>query len=232
MDLDQLDAEKLGPFTVMVNGEARVVPPAADLPWKAVAACASSPHWFAILAWPPDVQLKAWQIEDAQHAWCRHNGLPAPEQIRRLTFMVERYYEGLEYDLRTKVGVSLGELWRARRWRELLNYIDLLPPNTHKNRLMLNDEEYVEQLLGASDTSSGDNRPSLADFSPEVAAIVKLTDAVNRNTMVTHGVAQGTKGKMDLRPEPRPATAIDKIRYQKEKKAHEELTAILTPGRR
>jgi len=229
VDLDQLDAEKLGPFTVLVNGEPRVVPAAADLHWKSVVAAGTSPHWFAVLAWPADVPLKAWQIEAAQHAWCQHNGLPAPEQIRRLTFMIEKYHDGIEYDLRDKLGVRLGELWRERRWRELLNYIDLLPSNTHKNRLMANDEEYMTAVM--EQAQEGDGRPSMADWSPEVAAIVKLTDAVNRVAMVTHAVSPNTKGKMDLRPEPRPSTAADKIRYRKEKKAHEELTAILTPGR-
>jgi len=206
-----------------------VVPAAADLHWKSVVAAASSPHWFATLAWPAGVPLKSWQIEAAQKAWCLHNGLPEPDQIRRLVFMLEKYHDGIEYDLRSKLGVSLGELWRKRQWRELLNFIDLLPSNTHKNRLMVNDEEYMRAVLG--EAQAGDGRPSMADWSPEVSALAKLTDAVNRVSMVVHAVSPNTKGKMDLRPEPRPATVADKLRYEQEKAAHEALAAILTPGR-
>jgi len=229
VDLDQLDAEKTGPFAVLVDGERRVVPAASALPWKSVVACATSPHYFALLAWPPDVRLKAWQIEAAQKAWRIHNGLPDPAQIRRLTYMIERYHDGIEYDLRTKAGVHLGELWRSRRWRELLVYMDHLPTDSHKNRLMVNDEEYMSAVL--SQESQGDNRPSMAEWSQTNAMLAKLIDAVNRNTAVTHAVSQGTKGKLDFPPEPRPGNAVDKIKYRKEKEAHEVMTSMLLPRR-
>lgn len=230
MDLDQLDAERGGPFTVLVDGEPRVVPPASALGWKSVVAAATSPHWFSLLAWPADVRLKGWQIEAAQHAWCVHNGLPEPAQVRRLVKMIEDYGVGIQYDLRDKLGVSLGQMWRDRQWRELLDYIDLLPTNSHKNRLMANDEAYMEAVMGAKGGETS-NRPSMADWSPEVSGLARLIDAVNRNTMVTQAVA-GVKGsKLSLPPEPRPQTAADKVSYRKSQQEHESMNAMLLRDR-
>lgn len=230
MDLDQLDAEKLGPLAVLLDGELQTVPSAGDLHWKTVLAAIGSPHYFSLLVWPPDVPLKSWQIEAAQAAWCRHNGLPSIDQARRLIFTLEKYYSGIEYDLGTR-GISLRELWRARRWRELLNYIDLLPTDSHKNRLMTADEEYMEAVIRASAQGGPRTGPSMADWSQTNAMLAVLIDAVNRNTAVTQAVAQSKGPKPSFDPYPRPITAADRVRYRMEKEAHQSMVSMLLPDR-
>lgn len=230
MDLDQLDAERGGPQYVRVDGETIELPPASALAWRTVVAAATSPHYFAIFVWPQDVRLAGWQIDAAQEAWRVHNGLPEPEQMRRLVYMFERYFDGIEYDLRSKLRVSAGELWRERRWRELLAYIDHLPRDTHMNRLLANDEEYMKAVL-RKEKSGTPVRPSMADWSETNSLLATLIDAVNRNTMVTHASAGAKGAPLNLAPEPRPATAAEKVRYENQKKAHEEFVAMLLPGK-
>lgn len=229
MTPDQLDAEKRGPMAALVDGEPHQIPPATELPWKLVVACATSPHWFALVAWPRDVKLKAWQIEVAQDAWRVHNGLPEASQVKRLVYMIEKYHDGLEYDLRTKVGVSLGELWRDRRWRELLVYIDHLPTDTHKNRLMTNDEEYMAAVMEQS--QRGDGRPSMAEWGQTNIQLAMLIDAINRNTAVTQAVANPKAGMPKIQPAPRPSTVMEKLEFKKSQREHESMNAMLLRGR-
>jgi hypothetical protein len=230
VDLNQLDAEKHGPMTVVAGGRRYVLPAASDFGWKRVAEVASNPHYFALLVWPREAPIKAWQIEAAQRAWCDHNGLPAPQQIQRLVMMMEKYGEGIEYDLPHHLpGVNAGQLWRDRRWRELLSYIDQLPSNSHKNRLMMTDEDFVRSI--AKTGFSGDGRMSISDFGPTERILADLVDTVKHNTMVTQAVAGGKGPKPTMDPYPRPVSALPKIEREMRIAEHEQMKSLLLRNR-
>lgn len=230
MDLTQLDSELHGPMVVRVAGKSYELKSATELSWKAVHACVANANYFMALVWPREARIPAWKIDAAQQRWIVHNGLPFVAQLDRLIYMVEKYGEGVEYDLRTKCGVSLGDWWRDRRWRELLTLIDHLPSDTHMNKLLSQDEEYMRRVLKAQNGSS--NRPSMADWSQTNALLANLIDAVNRNTVVTQTVAGTTKGpKPSYDPYPRPATAADGLEDRMRREAHEEMNAILLRDR-
>jgi hypothetical protein len=230
VDLDLIDAERHGPMRVIERGEIVVLPDAADLPWKTVAGSIDNPHFFYAHVWPAGAALTAWKLEAVQHAWVRHNGLPEIGQVRRLVYMLQRYYDGIEYDLHNHLGLSAGQLWRDRRWRELLAFIDRLPTNTHMNRLLTSDEEHMESLMrNEGKAGPGAGRPSMSEWGQLEAMVATLIDAVNRNTATQQAIANPKGAKPQVTPYPRPYSAADKLRTKIQKEDHEQMVSILLP---
>lgn len=232
MDLDALDAEVAGPMRVRHLGVDIVLPAATDMPWNQALGGALDARVFVTMIWPFNRRVSQHALLQIQAAWRRHNGLPDGEQCRRLAYMMQRYSDGIEYDLRHHLGVSAGELWRGRRWRELLNYIDMLPTNSHMNRLLTTDEEYMEAALAKREGQPGSNRPSMAEFSLTNSLLMQLIDAVHVNTAVNKGIANPKGPKPRIDPVPRPATAAERVNYLREKRRHEEMVAMLLPNRK
>lgn len=230
MDLDQLDSELGGPMRVRVDGKVYEVPPATELPWRVVQACVSNANYFMKLVWPREARIAAWKIDAAQQRWIVHNGLPFAGQLTRLVYMLKKFPDAIEADLRAKFDVSMGDMWRDRHWRELLSLIDHLPRDSHMNKLLSQDEEYMKRVLAKNGDGSG--KPSMADWSQTNAMLADLIDAVQKNTIavqVYSGNHKGPQPKID--PYPRPATAAAKVRRDLDRQAHEEMNAILLRNR-
>lgn len=208
------------------------VPPATEFHWRAVGEACRDRYNFGRLIWPKGVSLDHWKLEVVQLAWIRHNGLVAMPHLQRLVYMMEKYADGIEYDLRHHLDVSAGELWRGRRWRELLSYIDMLPNDSHKNRMLTSDEEHMEALIRGQ-KGEAEYRPSMADWDQTASMMAVLIDAVNRNTEVTYAVQAGKKAKpMRIPNFPRPATAAEKVKLQIQKDKHKEMVNLLLPAKR
>ncbi len=224
---------------VQLGGQIIELKAATDLTWGRVAAVLGDPIMWAALVWPTDIGLPWWKVELVQQAWAQHNGLPAAGQAHRLLYMIQKFGKGIEFDLRNHLsGVSLGELFRERRWRELLNLLDQLPQDTHMNRLLTTDEQYMEAVLGDAEPSKGDEEtgptaPSMANWSQTNALLAVLIDAVNRNTAVTQAMAGAKNSKFE--PHPRPESAAQKILARRAnevaKRRHQELVSMLLPNR-
>ena len=236
MDLDQFDAELTGPLRVADGDDVIVIPPATEFHWRAVAGACRELDTFVAFIWPKDVPVRhwlRWKVDVIWRAWIRHNGLVPMPHLQRLVYMMEKYADGIEYDLRHHLDVSAGDLWRERRWRELLAYIDMLPNDSHKNRMLSLDEEHMAALIEAKNKGpQSDAKPSMADWGQLEAMMAVLIDAVNRNTEVTHAVAPGKKQPLRIANYPRPATAAEKVERQMQKKAHENMVALLLPAKR
>lgn len=148
--------------------------------------------------------------------------------------MVETYGQALEYDLAKELpGIDLGELWRSRQWRKLLNYIDHLPSHTHFSSLVSMDEKHAEMLLEAQEAferaggKATDGGPSLTSWTPEVNLLASIYDAIHG---VQFAVSASVGGKPDRPvPYPRPKTAIEIVRLRRRQHAHEDLTARMLP---
>lgn len=213
-----------------------VIPPPTLLHWRQLAAACSEIDAFVLYAWPPETPVRhwtRWKVDVIWRAWIRHNGLVPMPHLRRLVYMMEKYADGIEYDLRHHLDVSAGELWRDRRWRELLAYIDMLPNDSHKNRLLSLDEDHMAALIEAKRKGpQQDAKPSMADWGQLESMMAVLIDAVNRNTEVTHAVAPGKKQPLRIANYPRPATAAEKVERQLQKKQHEDMVRMLLPGKR
>lgn len=233
MDLDLLDAEVAGPLAVRDGDRVVEVSPATEFHWRAVAAAVRDKLAFAQFIWPRGESLQNWKLDVVHRAWIRHNGLAPMPHLQRLVYMMEKYADGIEYDLRNHLDVSAGELWRGRRWRELLGYIDQLPSDSHKNRMLTLDEEHMQAIIASQkDRRPGDAKPSMADWGQLESMMAVLIDAVNRNTEVTHAVAPGKKQPLRIANYPRPSTAAEKVERDLQKKRHEEMVSMLLPAKR
>jgi len=236
MELDALDAERGGPMRIVVHGIEVDLPAAADLDWQKVAVALHSPAHFLGVVWPLDVlpRVEHWKIPLLQQAWIRHNGLPGYEQARRLIYMLDRWGEGIEYDLQHHLKVSLKVLWQERRWRELLGYIDMLPTNSHKNRLISLDEEYMAMVLKEKDKEKDPaaGHPSMAEWSQEASVLAAVVDAIKQNTATQVAIANRGKGpKPSIDNYPRPYSVAKRVEWKMRKAEHESLVSLLLPGR-
>lgn len=231
MDLDQIDFERRGPMLVGHNRIVITLPAATELPWRQVVTVADDLMLFGALVWPNDVRISVRKLELVQRAWMAHNGLPEVPQMRRLTSMVQRYHDGIEFDFRTHFRLSFGDLFRERRWREILNYLDQLPANSQMNRLLSLDEEYMESVLRSQKGDQGPSRPSMADWSLTNSLLATLIDAVNKNTATQTAIANPKGAKPRIEPTPRPLSLVEKIERRIQKERHEEMVGRLLPGK-
>lgn len=231
-DLDALDREIGGPMRVRHRGHIVVLPAASEVTWQTTVTSAVSTSMFGRQIWPLKTRISYIDLRSVQNAWRIHNALPTGPQCQRLIYMMQRYGSGIEFDLRNHLSVSATELFRGRRWREMLNYIDMLPTNSHMNRLLMADEQYMEMVVEQQEKSPpGASRPSMADFSLTNNLLMQLVDAVHVNTAVNRGIANPKGPRPRIDPLPRPYSAADKVRANLQKKQHEEMVSILLPKR-
>lgn len=79
----------------------------------------------------------------------------------------------------------------------------------------------------------GEYRPPMSTWSPEVAMLADLIDAVNgvRGVLIAANRKQGTPPP-DIKPYPRPGTMLEKVRREQRQRRHEELVARVLPNRK
>lgn len=191
------------------------------------------------------VDIPEWKRQAVFERWAAAWDLPVASEAIRLAYLVDHYRAAASYDLRVVAGVDLGELWRARRWRHLLDLLDNLPAHMPFSAATVNDPEHaamvakaiVDREEAAKDSAekSAPNAPPLVGFSPEVAALTRLIDAVNGVAHMTI-LANSDRPVPEPKPEPRPESAIDVAvkleRYRRRKEKHEALAARVLKRKR
>jgi hypothetical protein len=227
-----------GPFHVRFAGETIALPDPRDMHYQNVLLCL---HIEQAPGVPQGVPM--WQWPAIFDRWRAAWDLPDFNVARRLAYLVDHYRAALSHDLLVHAGLDLGEEWRARRWRRLSDVIDRLPGHSHFSAAIANDEEYAEMAAKAAaergDTkpgAGGDSGPSLTGWSPEVAMLAKVVDAVNQVRYATIAVQAGKKAGDPPKPERRPQTALEKAfrraEHDRRKAAHEALVARVLPKKR
>lgn len=230
--LDQLERARGGPFTYRHRGEVRGLPDPRALRADVLLRILQTGNTGAM-----DAPL--WKLRALFEAWSAHYDLPGPRQAERLWYLCERYSNVLEVDLRVNAQESLGELWRSRQWRYLLNLIDHLPGHSHYAAAVANDPEHADKLAKAlaERAESGeqvDKGPSLILWTPEVRVLADLIDEIKRLRHVII-MANSEKGKAPKAPDPypRPKSALDgatkRAEHARRQAAHEALAARLLP---
>lgn len=186
----------------------------------------------------PD-DIPDWQRALVFDRWRAAWDLPDFNDAHRLTYLVDHYRAAISNDLAVHAGVDLGDLWRARRWNKLVDIIDRLPAYSWYSASVANDEEHAKMLAEsiASRKDSGEEPeskgPPLVTWTPEVAALHGVWDAVRRVEYAVFAAQHGNKAGEPPKPLPRPVTALEKAmaaaEHNRRKSAHEALVARVLP---
>lgn len=188
--------------------------------------------------------LLDWQRELVFVRWCAAWDMPQFESARRLAYLVDRYRPALTSDLVTfAAGQDLAQLWRERRWQKLLDLIDCLPGHSWFSTAVSKDKDHARMLAEAiqarRQAEGEDGEPKKAEgppmntWTPEVAELRTLADAVRRVEHAIFAVQMGKKAGEPPAPLPRPTSALeDALRvadHYSRKAAHEALVARVLP---
>jgi hypothetical protein len=157
----------------------------------------------------------------AQGVVRRLAGAPQPGKCGRLVYLLQRYGEAIEADL-ALAGWDLEELFRARRWRFILNIIDHLPGTSHFMAAVAGDEELAAQ---APEPEPGP--PPLQTWTPEVAALTLIADRMGELIAMVHNTAAKHPAQPPPRL-PRPETGHDRLRAKRRRIKRRLLTRRLT----
>jgi len=192
--------------------------------------------------WTPG-DIPEWKRAAIFERWCAAWDLPSFNDARRLAYAVDHYRGALVHDLRVHAGLDLGELWRARKWQTLLDIIDRLPSHSHYTATMANDEEYAamvaktmaERKARGEDTAKDDG-PALTSWTPELAMLTNLLDAINGVRYAVVAVQAGKKAGDPPKPARRPQTALERAmrraEFNRRQAAHEALVARVLPHKK
>lgn len=236
-NLDILEAATGGPFRFRHEGEIHTLPDPSDLSFMLVLGILDTQ---SIPGVPP---MPQWKHRLLAERWAAHYDLPDFQSAQRLAYLVDHYRSALVYDLQFFVGVDLGDLWRSRRWRTLLDHIDHLPGHSWYSAAVSTDEDHAAMIAEslAAREQEGEvtpKGPALHTWTPEVAAITRLTDAVKEVSYVVAAVNYSGSGPRPQppKPEPRPHTplesAIARADFNRRKASHEKLVKRLLPHKR
>lgn len=115
-------------------------------------------------------------------------------------------------------------MWRSRRWRYLLNRIDGLPRNSAYGEALADDEEIAEQILDRPETVKAP-AVRVRDYSPELEALITIQDRLGD---VVQAVIAATGSKPPkIKPQPRPVTAVERIREKHRFKQHRRTLSLV-----
>lgn len=179
---------------------------------------------------------RAAAFEHWRAAW----DLPPFADARRLAYNVDHYRRQISHDL-LLVGIDLGALWRARRWSTLIDAIDFLPSHSNYAAAVAMDEEHAKLMAEAiaAREAAGESEPSgpsLTSWTPEVATLTRILDAVRHLEYTVAAVQVGKAAGQPPAPSPYPKTALqaltDSARLATRKAKHEALVARLKPKKR
>lgn len=229
--LDQLEASRGGQFRYRHDGIVHTAPNPADLLIGEVL--------LILQSCLPAPNMPLYKRLALTERWRAHYDLPEATSAQRLVYVINRYRDDLEYDLRVHARVELAELWHARRWRTLLATIDRLPQHSLYSEAVSQDPEHAKMLAKAMAERSGeegssDNSPPLRTWTPEVRLLTDIFDAI-RNLQHTVVAVQVPKGKAGNPPEasPRPKSILAeetrRAEYDRRLGVHKSLVKRLLP---
>lgn len=223
--LSTLDDARGGPLDFRHGRVVVRSPHPRQLPWAVVAICLVEPGYFHHHVLGERLnEITYGGLLDAMDFWRVHHDLPEFHDVRRLAYLVDRYHDDAEYDLLEIHGLRLGDLWREREWRLLLNLLDRLPHYSATAQAIAEDDEHVTLIAQAIDARGEEERPSggvsVRGFTPVVAELRGLTNEI-RAYRYEFASANVEKGRQIPRPEylPGPVTASDRARALVEKRA-------------
>lgn len=185
-----------------------------------------------------DKKISIYSIDTILNLWRAAYDLPEINAAIRLSYVVDHYQGALDYDLRKHVGVDLEELWQSRRWGRLLNYIDLLPSHTWYAQAVSEDPEHTEllakQLTEADTEGKPDPGPPINTWSPEVAKLADVHDAIKELVYITaqsHADKKVPEPVFTRRPQAELKRQVEKLKREAREARHQDLVSRMLPNR-
>ena len=228
--LELLETATGGPFRFQVDGVVYLAHDPANLDFQTVLAA------LEVECMPEGPPVELWKVRQLGRAWAAHYDLPDFPSAQRLAYLVDRYRSALVYDLRHWCNEDLGELWRARKWRTLLDLIDHLPGWSWYSSAVFGDEEHAAMLAESMKArkeagDESDSAPPQHHWTPEVQALTQLTNAVNYTNYLTVQANGGKASPPAPLPTPRSPleAAIRSANFSRRQASHEHLVARLLP---
>lgn len=232
--LEHGGATGAAPFAIRLAGEYIALPDPRDRHYQWVLMALATEHVPGTPGSIPEWQ-RALVFERWRAAW----DLPPFHEARRLAYLVDHYRPAMSHDLQVHANADLGALWRARRWTLLLDIVDRLPAHSWYAATVSQDEEHAEMMAEAitkqrqdraGDESKG---PSLTTWTPEVAVLTSVLDAVRGVQHAVYAAQHGKKAGEPPAPMPRPITplerALRRVEHDRRKAAHAALVARVLP---
>lgn len=230
-DIDLL--EYGSPFALRVDGELLQLQDPATMHFQKVLTALA----VKLAPGTPDCSDRKRQL--IFERWCAAYDLPLFQDAKRLAYLVDHYRSAIVYDLRTYAQVDLGDLWRRRRWRTILDLLDHLPAHSWYSATVNMDPEHAKMVAAAmaarKESGEGDNNgPHLTTWTPEMSMMAKIVDSIKA---VSYAVYASQGGKPSTpEPEPRPKTPIElemkRAEFARKKANHESLVHRLLPHKR
>lgn len=148
--------------------------------------------------------------------------------MTRLAWLINRYGEALEGDLRFYFGVRLLDFFKGEMTaRELLVYIDRLPSDSAYSEAMAQDDEVVELLAQQPEGGAG---PRLTEFGPQVQLLTNVVEALQE--LIGAVAWLGGEKPPKVSPLPRPMTARDRLTARVEEASHDYILEQIEEARR
>lgn len=142
--------------------------------------------------------------------------------------MIDRHGEAIEYDLHHELHIDIHDYFRGtRKWTEFYRLIHRLPAHGHFKASLLDSEEDAAVLLERGEPTTFGMR----DWTYERELLSALVDSVR--SLHSSFVAANTKGGkgFEVKPLPRPVTAIDRIKKRQRWQRHHELARLVLGDR-
>lgn len=232
-NLDFIEAAHGGPFRYLYHGATRTLESPVDMPFQRILAALQLEGLPGL-----EIRMPTWQRDLLFRRWVAHYDLPPFQEAQRLAYLIDHYRSAIVYDLRAFLDQDLGELWRARRWRTLLDYIDHLPAHSWYSASVSTDEEHARMIAEslAARKAAGDadlpDGPPMQTWTPEVAALTALRDDVRALHFLIPASA-GDRTAKAPEPLPRPYSplegAMKRANHQTRQKKHNSLVSRMLP---
>lgn len=229
-NLDTLEYGGGRGFAIRYQGQVHEIDSPRDMGYQDVLICLQNQ---VLPNFPEGPSITA--LEAAFDRWRISWDLPDFDDAYRLVYMADNHYQAMAYDLHTR-GIDLGTWWRQRRWQDILNIIDHLPSHSWFSTALSLDEEYARVAAEAMAGQKQDAEPSgphMTTWTPEVAAIVNLTDAVRSLEHTVVAVQAGKAAGKPPEPLQRPKTAMEmavkRASFAARKAKHDALVARVLP---
>lgn len=214
--LDGLELARGGTLSFLLDGVRHEMPDPVAMSYEEIHLAIASEGRTLLLP-----RMPWWKQQRLMRRWAAHHDLGTLQQAQRLMYLLDRYSRPLTYDLRVHAaGADLGALWRARRWGYLLTLIDHLPSHSHYAEAVSNDPEHAEMLIKAAESREADvdapayAGPALHTWTPEVALLTDVLDAVKglNYTLIAVNTSDKSKRPKPPEPSPRPRSALTAAR--------------------